>query len=91
MSSERVGIVRRCVVGVTMIAALVSMVAGAANAGSGPGENFPERPGDHLAKACEVILTNPDRALNFITGEQHMSAQAAAILIAQYTDACLGG
>ncbi len=83
--------VRQLVVAASTAAALVPMAAGPASASSGPGTNFPEQPGDNLAQACESILTNPDRALNFLTGEQHLSDQAAAILIAQYTDACLGG
>jgi hypothetical protein len=73
----------------TAAAALAVALAGPAYAS--PGDNFPEQPGTHLAQGCESILTNPDRALNFLTGEQHMSERAAAILIAQYIDACLGG
>jgi hypothetical protein len=66
---------------------LVLTVAGGANAA--PGENFPEQPGDALAQGCLSIATNPDRALNFVTGEQHMSDTAAGIVIQQYVDACL--
>jgi len=72
-------------------AALVVFAPGAAFAGSGLETNFPEQPGSNMAQACESILSNPDRALNFITGEQHMSQQAEAILVPMYVDACLGG
>lgn len=75
---------------VTVAALIVTVFASTANA-SGPGANFPEQPGPNVAQACESILTNPDRALNFLTGEQHMSAVAAGIVVQQYIDACLGG
>jgi hypothetical protein len=80
--------IRRASVAVA-VAAFAAVVPVAASAG--PGHDFPEQPGTNLTQACQVILSNPDRALNFLTGEQHMSNQAAAILIAQYLDACLGG
>lgn len=64
---------------------------GSAWASSGPGTNFPEQPGSHIEQARESILYNPDRALNFITGEQHLSEQAEAIIVPMYVDACLGG
>jgi hypothetical protein len=70
------------------VCVLASILPVAASAG--PGHDFPEQPGTKLTQACQAILTNPDRALNFLTGEQHMSEQAAAIVIAQYFDACLG-
>lgn len=79
---------RRAVVG--MVTAWLTL-SGASAALADPGENFPEQPGTHLAQGCEAIATSPDRALNFITGEQHMADTAAAILIPQYADACLGG
>jgi len=72
-------------------AGVIVLAAGPAFAGSGPGTNFPEQPGSNLQQACESILYNPDRALNFITGEQHMSEHAEGIVIAMYVDACLGG
>jgi hypothetical protein len=78
---------RRLAVAATASAWLA--LSGAGPASADPGVNFPEQPGDRLAQGCLSIATNPDRALNFVTGEQHMSNTAAAILIAQYADACL--
>lgn len=66
--------------------AWLTLMGGTASA---DGADFPEQPGDRLAQGCLSIATNPDRALNFLTGEQHMSDVGAAILIAQYVDACM--
>ena len=58
---------------------------------------FPEQPGDSVSRGCQAILTNPDRALHtvvtpggIVIDEQHMSAQAASILLPQLADACFG-
>lgn len=44
-----------------------------------------------LTRPIDSILNNPDRALNFITGEQHTSDRAAEIVTPMYVDACIGG
>jgi hypothetical protein len=58
---------------------------------------FPEQPGDNVKQGCESLLTNPDRALHtvltpggIVIDVQHMSNQAASILLAQLFDACFG-
>jgi hypothetical protein len=78
----------------SMLAAAAALALAVPNAAAA----FPEQPGDNLARGCQAILTNPDRALHtaltpggIVIDEQHMSAQAASILLPMLADACFGG
>jgi hypothetical protein len=87
--------IRRFILGV-LAAGLIAFAAPAAYAG--PGQNFPEQPGDNVAAGCQAVLTNPDRAIHtvltpegWVVDEQHASDQAASILLQMLADACFGG
>ncbi len=56
-----------------------------ADAGA-PGTTFPEQPGNHLATACDTVLSNPGTGLGVPA-----SPTAGAITGGLVADACFGG